>query len=190
MYDFLKGYTPKVKKKRKVEYSNLGVGLLGHILAQVNGVSYEEMVRNRIFQPLGMEESLIEIAAGKMIQGHDAIGSPTSQWDLPTLAGAGAIRSTTTDMMKYLVANLSNKKPYADTHNPRKDMSDFQKIGLGWISQKNDDLAFTWHNGGTGGFRTFTGFSKEKQVGVIVLANSIQDVDAVGVRILEFLAKS
>jgi len=190
MYDFLKGYTPKAKKKRKVDYSNLGVGLLGHILAQVDGVSYEEMVSNRIFQPLEMDNSMIEIAAGKMVQGHDGIGKPTSQWDLPTFAGAGAIRSTTTDMMKYLMANLSNKKPYADTHPPRKEMSDFQKIGLAWISQKKGDLAFTWHNGGTGGFMTFTGFSKEKQVGVIVLANASQGVDAVGVRILQFLAKS
>lgn len=190
MYDFIKGYSPKAKSDRVVEYSNLGVGLLGHILAQVDGVSYEVMVRNRIFQPLQMDDSLIEIAEGKMIQGHGGMGKPTPKWDLPTLAGAGAIRSNTTDMMKYLVANISEEKPFAETHRPRKDMSDFQKIGLAWISQKNGDLAFTWHNGGTGGFMTFTGFSKEKQVGVIVLANSVQGVDAIGIRILELLAKS
>ena len=147
------------------------------------------MVRSRIFTPLNMDNSTITIEEGQMIQGHDGSGSPTSQWDLPTFAGAGAIRSTTEDMMKYLVANITEEKPFEQTHAPRKEMSDFQKIGLGWISQKNDDLVFTWHNGGTGGFRTFMGFSKESKVGVVVLANSSQGVDEIGVRIMEFLAK-
>lgn len=189
MYDFLKGFEPSPKSERKPDYSNLGMGLLGHILAGVDGLSYEAMVRKRIFQPLQMDDSLIEIAEGQLIQGHDGSGSPTSQWDLPTFAGAGAIRSSTTDMMKYLVANINEVAPYGLTHEPKRDYSSSRKIGLAWISQKKGDLAFTWHNGGTGGFRTFTGFSKDKKVGVIVMANSIQSVDAIGIRILQFMAK-
>ena len=190
LYAFLKKYLPQAKEKRKSEYSNLGVGLLGHILAKIDGRSYEVMLTERVFDPLLMMYSTITLEGVPLIQGHDALGYPTSQWDFQALAGAGAIRSSTADMMKYLIANISNEKPYVDTHHPRKDMSDFQKIGLGWISQKNGDLTFTWHNGGTGGFRAFTGFSKENQVGVVVLANSVQGVDEMGVRILEFLAKT
>jgi len=188
MYDFLKDYEPTDKAQRKCEYSNLGVGLLGHILALVDSRSYEEMIRVRIFQPLAMDNSTITLGSKSLIQGHDGAGNPTSPWDLPTLAGAGAIRSTTEDMMKYLVANITEQEPYVQTHAPRESMSDFQKIGLGWISQTNEDLAFTWHNGGTGGFRTFMGFSKDSKVGVIVLANSVQGVDEIGIRIMEFLA--
>ena len=162
MYDFLKEFEPKAKTERKSDYSNLGMGLLGHILAMVEEVTYEAMVQKRIFQPLGMDASVIEITEGQMIQGHDGSGSPTSQWDLPTLAGAGAIRSNTIDMMKYLEANITEQHPYVLTHAPKKELSDFQKIGLAWISQNNDGQAFHWHNGGTGGFRTFTGFSKEE----------------------------
>jgi len=189
MYEYLKKYEPKEKSMRKSEYSNLGVGLLGHILATIDGKSYEEMMQTRIFQLLKMNQSSISIEEGQLIQGHDAAGEPTSQWDFQALAGAGAIRSSTEDMMKYLIANINENEPYVMTHAPRKALSDFQKIGLGWISQKNGDLAFTWHNGGTGGFTSFMGFSKEKQVGVIVLANSVQSVDAIGVRTLEFLAQ-
>lgn len=189
MYDFLKDFEPSPKSARKVDYSNLGMGLLGHILANVDDLSYEEMVRKRIFQPLKMDDSLIEIAAGQLIQGHDGSGNPTSQWDLPTFAGAGAIRSNTTDMMKYLVANINGAAPYSLTHAPKKDYSSSKKIGLAWISQANNGLDITWHNGGTGGFRTYTGFSKDKKVGVIVMANSIQSVDAIGIRLLQFLAK-
>jgi len=189
MYDFLKDFEPSPKSERKPDYSNLGMGLLGHILAEVDELSYEAMVRKRIFEPLQMDDSLIEIAEEQLIQGHDGSGSPTSQWDLPTFAGAGAIRSNTTDMMKYLVANINGEAPFVSTHAPKKEMSSFRKIGLAWINQKKGKLTFTWHNGGTGGFRTFTGFSKEEKVGVIVMANSIQSVDAIGIRILQFLAK-
>ena len=189
MFAYLKDFKPTPKSERKVAYSNLGMGLLGHILANVDSLSYEEMITKRIFEPLEMNDSRIEIAEGSLIQGHNGSGNPTSQWDLPTLAGAGAIRSNTSDMMKYLVANINEQAAYVLTHAPRKDFTDFQKIGLAWISQQNGDLAFTWHNGGTGGFRTFTGFSKEKKVGVVVLANSVQGVDKIGVRILEFLAE-
>ena len=189
MYAFLKKYPSKSKSARKSEYSNLGVGLLGHILAKVDEKSYEAMVTDRIFNPLKMDNSSIAITEGQLVQGHDALGYPTSQSDFQAMAGAGAIRSSIADMMKYLVANLSNKKPYADTHNPRKDMSSFQKIGLAWISQKNDDMKITWHNGRTGGFCTFMGFSKDKNVGVIVMANSTQSVDVIGIRLLQFLIK-
>lgn len=57
-----------------------------------------------------------ENTKGQLIQGHDGSGHPTSQWDLPTFAGVGAIRSTTADMMKYLVANISKVSAYHLTH--------------------------------------------------------------------------
>ncbi|MEM1121419.1 MAG: serine hydrolase domain-containing protein [Bacteroidota bacterium] len=188
LYAFLKEYEPKAKTKRKNEYSNLGFGLLGHILATVNQTTFEEMMTQHIFQPLAMNQSSA-VDNNNLIQGHDALGQPISQWDFQALAGAGAIRSSVTDMMQYLQANIEEKTPFQAAQIPRKAMNDFQKIGLGWISQQNDDLSFTWHNGGTGGYRTFMGFSKDQQVGVVVLSNATQSVDGIGVRTLEFLAK-
>jgi serine-type D-Ala-D-Ala carboxypeptidase/endopeptidase len=46
-----------------------------------------------------------------------------------------------------------------------------------------------WHNGGTGGFRSFLGFVKESQAGVVVLSNCSRSVDAIGFRILEALSR-
>ena len=190
MYTFLKTYTPKPKTNREVAYSNLGTGLLGHILAIIDEQSYEAMMKNRVFEPLNMNNSTITVEKGQLIQGHDGLGYPVSQWNFQALAGAGAIRSSTADMMKYLVANILEQQPYSETHLPRKEMSEFQKTGLAWVIQKNKNLDFIWHNGGTGGYRTFMGFSKNENVGVVVLANSVQGVDAVGIRTLQFLAKS
>lgn len=189
MYAFLKTYPSKTKQERKNEYSNLGVGLLGLILSKVDGKSYETMVTDRIFNPLGMNNSSI---TGQVIQGHDAIGYPTSQWDFQAIAGAGAIRSCTADMMKYLVANFNLKEPFISTHKIRKNLNEVQQIGLGWITQEGVESGkqLMFHGGGTGGFLSFAGLFKKEQVGVIVLSNASQDVEGIGIRVLQFLVKA
>lgn len=67
------------------EYSNLGVGLLGHVLSRVAGVSYEAPVRERILDPLGMRNTgitLSEEMRARLTRGHDLAGAPAPLWDL------------------------------------------------------------------------------------------------------------
>src|SRR5439155_13085238 len=93
----------------KYEYSNLAVGLLGHVLSLRSGMSYEELVRKRILEPLGMTSSSITLSADRqkrLAAGYDAALRPVKNWDLDALAGAGALRSTANDMLKFLAANL------------------------------------------------------------------------------------
>ena len=85
-------------------YSNLGMGLLGHALALKAGKSYEALLRDEICKPLDMNDTVITLDASRQArfaQGHDADGNVESHWDIPTLAGAGAIRSTAADMLKF-----------------------------------------------------------------------------------------
>lgn len=191
LYDYLKTYTPKSKPKRKVAYSNLGMGLLGNILADIDGVSYEELIQQRILQPLGMNQTFINNPDKTIIPGHNGMGKPTPPWDLPSLAGAGAIRSNTEDMMTYLVANISNQAPFATTHVPQANKKE-QQVGLAWWISKSQktNLEMIWHNGGTGGFRSFMGFDKAAQLGIVVLSNTTQSVDEIGIRILQLLEKN
>ena len=191
LYEFLKSYTPKPEAQREVVYSNLGMGILGNILASIDQTSYEEMIRKRILQPLNMTNTFIDASNKTMITGHNGFGQPTSPWDLPTYAGAGALRSNTEDMMKYLIANIQDKAPFSETHAPRATYEDGAEIGLAWgIRKYNDgDLILRSHSGGTGGFRTSIVFSKEQQIGIIVMSNAIQDVSKIAVRSLQFLEK-
>src|SRR5437762_5105440 len=97
LYVFLSHYTLTRDIGEKYEYSNLGVGLLGHVLARKAGMSYEELVTKRILEPLGMKDTAITLSASmraRLAPGHDAGGAPVPTWDLPVLAGAGALRST------------------------------------------------------------------------------------------------
>jgi serine-type D-Ala-D-Ala carboxypeptidase/endopeptidase len=47
-----------------------------------------------------------------------------------------------------------------------------------------------WHNGGTGGFRSFIGFVKESETGVAVLSNCSRSVDAIGFEMLEAISRA
>jgi D-alanyl-D-alanine-carboxypeptidase/D-alanyl-D-alanine-endopeptidase len=89
------------------EYSNLGMGLLGTILAQRTGQTYEQLLKMQILDPLGMASTGIALKPPmrtRLAQGHTADGAPTANWDLPALAGAGTLRSTMKNTMRFLAA--------------------------------------------------------------------------------------
>lgn len=177
----------------KFDYSNLGVGLLGYILAQEAKMSYEDLVKARILKPLGMKNSAITFTPSmraNLAMGHNDYGQQTSNWDLLTLAGAGALRSTASDMAKFLLANLGLKKTkisdsLAEALKMRKtyDTPPF-KLGFNWITTKSGDKDIVWHNGGTGGYRTYAGIDQEQKKGVFVATNGVSNIDDIGFHIL------
>ena len=99
LYDFL-GYQLPRDIGEKYEYSNLGAGLLGHVLARRAGMDYETLVRTRITGPLGMKSTTISLSQEmktRWLPGKARCCSRRANWDLPTLAGAGALRSSVND---------------------------------------------------------------------------------------------
>jgi CubicO group peptidase (beta-lactamase class C family) len=193
MYEFLSGHTLTRDIGDKYEYSNLGMGLLGHVLALKAGKSYEALVIERICSPLGMKDTSIVLsteAKRKLATGHSKMGQPAANWDIPTLAGAGALRSSVNDMLKFVSANLkldnaSLKTAFELTHSARREAGSGTKIGLGWHITTRYGSEIIWHNGGTGGYRSFIGFDKKSQRGVVVLTNSENDSDDIGLHMLE-----
>ena len=194
MYTFLSGYQLTRDVGAEYEYSNLGVGLLGHALALKAGLSYEALVRQRILAPLGMRETAITLTPtmrARLVPGHEIDGRVVPNWDLPTLAGAGALRSTAADMLRFLIANLdSTALPLGhtlrETHAARHATSDPNlRIGLAWHILSRPVGNIVWHNGGTGGYRSFTGFDQARRIGVVVLSNVNSSVDDVGFHLLD-----
>jgi len=194
LYEFLSSYTLTRDPGEKYEYSNVGVGLLGHVLSLRAGKSYEKILTERILEPLGMRDTRIELTPPmkqRVAQGFDALGTPTRSWDLPTLAGAGALKSTANDMLRFLAANLDSTstsigRVLASAKTPRHDADrPGNSIGLGWHIVNVYGTSATWHNGGTGGFRTFIGLDDVRHRGVVVLTNSVLTPDDIGFHILE-----
>jgi len=194
MYEFLSSYTLTRNPGEKYEYSNLGVGLLGHILALRAGKDYETLIRTSIFQPLKMESSGITLTPAMrahLATGYNPALLPVPNWDLPTLAGAGAIRSTVNDMLKFVAANLGLKKSplsaamqMAQQSRRETGIADLE-IGLNWHILKKFDTVIVWHNGGTGGYHSWAGFDQKQRKGVVVLSNSTNDIDDIGLHLLE-----
>ena len=106
--------------------------------------------------------------------GHDISGTAAKNWDFDALAGAGAIRSTAGDMLRYLKANMGiDQSPLAAAmklaHRPRSDMAKTMYIGLAWMTTNKGII---WHDGTTGGYRSFLGFTSDGRHGVVILSNS------------------
>lgn len=194
MYAFLSSFKLEREIGEEITYSNLGIGLLGHILERRTGLSYEQLVTQRILEPLSMSNTFIAVPEdkkAKFIFGHDAAGKRASYWEIPALAGAGALRSSLQDMTIYLKANMGLidtplDEAIAMSHKIQLSLDDEDEfIGLAWFTQKKEAQKITWHNGGTGGFRTFLGFDQKNKRGVIVLANAQgEDSDLIGKAIL------
>lgn len=195
LWDFLSHYTLPRDPGAQFEYSNLGVGLLGQALSRATGESYEAMERRMVWQPLGMTHTAITLTPWMkqhLALGHDASGKVTANWDLPTLAGAGAIRSTTDDMLKFLAANLHPERgplerAMAFAHEQRAPAgSPTMRIGLNWFTLHAGNDSVVWHNGGTGGYRTFIGFEPARRVGVVIMTNSGgEGADDIGMHLLD-----
>jgi len=195
LYEFLSGYQLTRDIGSQYEYSNLGGGLLGHVLARRAGIDYERLVGSRIFKPLGMKTTGISISAdmkGRFAVGHDAKMKPVGYWDLPTLAGAGALRSTANDILTFLAASLDYvKTPLLPAMTAmlavrRPTGIPGLEIGLGWHILTRDGHEIVWHNGGTGGFRSFVAFDRKTGAGAVVLSNAETPagVDDIGLHLL------
>ena len=195
LYDFLAGYTLPRDVGAQYEYSNLGGGLLGHVLALRGGADYGTLVQRRITGPLGMGSTGISLSAeekARLAVGHDAALNPTSNWDIPTLAGAGALRSDADDTLTFLAAELGyGRNPVAAAMKaqlaPRRPTTiPNTEIALGWHITSARGRQIVWHDGGTGGYRTMMAFDPASGVGVVALSNvsTVAGVDDIPLHIL------
>ncbi|WP_170001854.1 serine hydrolase domain-containing protein [Pseudopontixanthobacter vadosimaris] len=147
----------------------------------------EPLVRARILDPLGMHDTSITLTPAQKARfaaGRDEYNRPTPAWNLPVLAGAGALRSTAGDMVKFLQAALDPQSPIAPAMRlalaePR-DAPGF-RAGLGWMLLPAPTGTILMHGGGTGGFRTYMALQPESQRAIVMLTNSavepaVQDI--------------
>jgi D-alanyl-D-alanine-carboxypeptidase/D-alanyl-D-alanine-endopeptidase len=178
----------------RLEYSNLGVGLLGHVLAEHLGMSYEQAVVERICQPLGMEDTRITLLGGqraRLAPPRSSSGKPVPAWDATVLAGAGALRSTVNDLLLFVGVHLGLRASpktavlracqtiYVDDPvlaQPLQQPDLLRGMALGWGVAELEGLfgipyKVYWHTGATGGYQSFIGFVRESRAGVVVLSN-------------------
>ena len=180
----------------QVEYSNLGAALLGQALTRRAGQDYEALVRERITGPLDMPSTRISLppdVKARLTPGHTPTLQPATNWDLPTFAGAGALRSSANDLLTFLAAAMFAKEtPLSEAlalmtsvRRPTDDPS--SSVALGWQIKTAHGKEILWHNGGTGGYRSFIACDPKARTGVAVLSNlgSPAGPDDIGMHLLD-----
>ena len=180
---FLAGYKLPRPPGETYEYSNLAVGLLGYALARRHRETYRDLVAARILKPLGMASSGVGLP--HPTQGYDAQGHPVGPWGWDALAGAGGIGSSGADMLRYLKAYMGRidtplRAAMDLARTARRDAAPNFRIGLIWMTSKAGDQSIIWHNGMTGGYASFIGFTADGKKGVVILTNQAQSVDMLG----------
>ncbi len=162
LYAWLRDYRPAAAPPQPASYSNVGFGLLGHLLEGIYGQPYATLVAERITGPLGMRDTLIELDAGRAARfATPHSGSVAAKpWRLPSLAGAGALRSTAADLGRLAQALLrgTDRDLSAAWELVRQPRVAFPargaQVGLAVMMVKRGDETVYFHGGGTGGFRS------------------------------------
>ena len=200
MYQRLGAYRLTRAPGERFEYSNWGFALLAHAVMRASGDDYQNLVEREICAPLGMIDTRIDLTPAELArqaQGYSSEGFPSSHDNVtwPAFNGAGALRSTMDDLMRYLAFNMGQTKTPLDALLP-----DLQKrwhrggragtsVGLGWqmLSMRGTDKTVIWKNGAAPGFFSYIGFVRKTGTGVIVLANRKVSVGRIGMQILRIL---
>lgn len=184
-------------KPGNYNYSNLGFGLLSTIMEIRTGYSYESLLNQFILQPLQMDYSFINSAKRKTdtATGYSQT-KPVPYWIFDCMAGAGALRTTASDLLRYLDAHHgpSTEKTWTAAiqrlKEPGTALNKNIQIGYGWHTLESMKNRVYWHNGGTQGFCTFTAWEPISQTSVVVVVNQFSinnQVDQLGVGLTEYL---
>ena len=179
-------------------YSNMGFSILANCLEAKAGCSYDSLLKREIFNVLGMSHTTLhDTDTLHFASGYNKTQNETCHWDFPAFyAGCGAIRSNMSDMVKFLQANMKENplfKPFSETQKQVYKSSSISGIGKAWqirtaIMPGTDNII--WHNGGTGGFRSYIGIIPEKNVGIVVLSNQASDdLDGLGFDLLTLTSR-
>jgi serine-type D-Ala-D-Ala carboxypeptidase/endopeptidase len=196
VYDFISNTTLSSEPGTKADYSDIGMGLLGHILSLRTGVSFDQLVKNTILEVLAMDStgmrmntsgiSVPEDIKSRYAKGHIAGKEVNLEFIPEAIQSAGAMYSTTNDLLKYLSANIGLiqtkiNDAMQETHLIRhsfghslEESSDHKSltqdyIGLGWTVTTDFGKEAIWHTGSIDGYTSIIGFNPSTQIGSVML---------------------
>jgi CubicO group peptidase (beta-lactamase class C family) len=182
----------------RFHYSNLAFALLGIVVERVSGKAYQDYVRERLFEPVGLTRVTFEpeppAAKGYLAQPYadgvwDTIGVETGAW-----ASAGQLWATAGDVCRW-GAFLADPDESVLAPASAEEMRTVQAIddherwlsgyGLGLGLRRDGDRILAGHGGSMPGFIATLGFSPKEKVVVTALTNESEaDISELGVALL------
>tara|TARA_R110000737_G_scaffold2923_18_gene10204 strand:- start:357783 stop:359171 length:1389 start_codon:yes stop_codon:yes gene_type:complete len=180
MYEYISKVKPMREPGTEFEYSNLGVGLLGTLLAHNADSDYETIVTERVFKPLGIEDIQITLSDKDLhrLAPATSSGRSTKAWgDIGPFNAAGMWVASAPAMLEFATANLSDEdgEIFESLEASREPVieggfdSGFGTVCYGWMLAK--DGSSYWHNGMTGGYSSYLAVNLDLGAAVVVLTN-------------------
>ena len=167
-------------------YSTLGSAIAGQAVAAAAHMSYPDLMRTRLFEPLGMSHTAIEVDHALVAGGQSQTGLPVQPWVMDAYAPGAAAVSTTGDLAKLATALLDGTAPGMAALEPTTatDQSN-TRIGDFWqISTWQTGQTITSHAGQTGGYASYLGLDRPRHKAVIVLSDVANDASDLGTQLL------
>lgn len=187
---------PRVKWR----YCNLMYVLLSHVIETVTGKALGSVMREVIWEPLGMEDTYFDLDDAKAAPEHLATGY---YWDgegekfdevpyLPVVevSGAGGIISNALDFAKWLKCLIHESAPFSEsTHKdiqtprficrPPAGGKDVALYGLGWIRSMYQGHVMYEHSGGMHAYGSQAWWFPEDKYAVVAFGNTCLTANAV-----------
>lgn len=163
------------------QYSNIGFGLLGEAVSNALGTNYSDAIQQYIFQPLNMTSSFVTVPEDQMnryAQGYNTQGEPAPHYQTSAWPGGGGVRSSSSDMLQYLKANMgvSNISSQLSAAMNLTEQGYFNvnpnfTQGLSWQLKNLQNLNVVNKNGMNQGFNTYVAMVPQQKMAIVVLAN-------------------
>ncbi|MDZ7332251.1 MAG: beta-lactamase family protein [candidate division KSB1 bacterium] len=180
-------YPPETRWK----YSNLGIALLGEIVARVSGQDYAGYIEKNILHPLGMSSSSVQLTdelQNRLATGYgrrlpDGTRKIMPLTDAKGLTPAANMSSTVKDLAKFIALQFRESDPNNDLVLKANSLREMQRIhwlqpdwesgwGLGFSITHRNHRTFVGHGGWVAGYRSQLSFCPEDKIGVVVFINA------------------
>ncbi len=174
LYEYLESVDKPLIGGDDFDYSNLGYGVLGAIAERVSGQTMEELYRDIIFTPLSMDNSSFykDSVTNLVWPGLSALDNPSSYWNFDILGAAGAIKSSSDQLILFANHLMSHDTIPAYMRERSFVRDNGRNVGKGlFIIEKDDKAPIYFHNGATGGFNSCMAIDPIANISVAVLSN-------------------
>lgn len=173
----------------RFEYSNYGMGLLGHVLEDRAGASLEQLMAARILAPLSMSSTFMTPQEGpirSLAAGSSQAGDAAKAWRFGALSGAGGLCSSVNDLLAFIQANLAAQGPVTSVLRTLQGGGEPHALRLGWfgpsvIDRIAGNRTILWHNGRVGGYAAYLSIDVVQRTGVVMLSARSAEITMPGV---------
>jgi CubicO group peptidase (beta-lactamase class C family) len=204
---YLRHARPHPKTPPEFVYSNLGMGLLGYLIAEKTGYPATDLIVEKICRPLRMNDSVFFLNTeqqSRLAVGHvgnqacwKPANSPLPAWDMgDVLRPVGGMYSSMNDLLIFARANLGMlhlpvESALADTHCQQLKTARGGEA-LGWIINYFDNgrRVLTFKDGMVAGYCAYIGLDLDAHVAVVVLSNKFSWDEKVGNNLLLRMAEA